>query len=79
MTGIFVAALVVTLLQFLRVRDRRLIAVLALFACLALAESLDDWRGRRLFQAGAAAAGLSLVAVLSRPEDRAPRGTPPAK
>jgi hypothetical protein len=78
-TGMFVAALVVTLLQFLRVRDRRLLPLIVLFTFLALAESQDDWRPRRWFQAGAVAAGLSLVAILSRPEGRPSPGAPPAK
>ena len=75
----FVATLVVALLQFLRVRDRRLLPLLALFACLALAESREDWLLRRFFQGGAVAAGLSLVAVLSRPDGRPSHGAPPAK
>jgi hypothetical protein len=75
----FVATLVVALLQFLRVRDKRLLPLLALFAFLALAESREDRTPRRWFQAGAAAAGLSLVAVLSRPEGRPSQGAPSAK
>jgi hypothetical protein len=71
-----VAALVVTLLQFLRVRDRRLLAVMALFAFLAVAESRRDRWDRRWFQLGAAASGLSLVAVLARPKARPPAGPP---
>jgi hypothetical protein len=73
----FVAALVVTLLQFVRVRDRRLLPILALFAFLGLAESRDDWWRRRWFQAGAVAAGLSLVAMLA--PARGAHGGPPAK
>jgi hypothetical protein len=75
----FVATLVVALLQFLRVRDKRLLPLMALFGFLALAESREGWVARRWFQAGAVAAGLSLVAVLSRPEGRPSQGAPPAR
>jgi hypothetical protein len=64
--GFFVAASVVTALQFLRLKDRRLLLLLALFVFLAEAHSLewwDPWRDRFHFAAGFA--GLGLLFVLS--------------
>ena len=66
MVGAFVAAAVVTLVQFLRVGDRRLLLVAAMFACQTQAlsrEWYDVWRD--VFQAGVCAAGLALVLMLS--------------
>ena len=71
MVGGFIAATVVTLLQFLRLRDRRLLLLAAMFAFQAQAlarEWYDVWRD--VFQAGVCAAGLGCCS-LSR------RGTPP--
>jgi hypothetical protein len=56
----------VTLLQFLRVRDRRLLLLAALFACQSQAlarEWHDVWRD--VFQAAVCAAGLGLMLALS--------------
>jgi hypothetical protein len=64
--GFFIAASVVTMLAFLRVKDRRLLLLLALFVCLARAHSLewwDPWKDRFHFAAGFA--GLGLLFVLS--------------
>ena len=72
MVGFFVAASVVTLLQFLRGKDLRLLLLLALFLSLAEAHSLewwDPWKGR--FHLAAGFAGLGLLFALSprhRPE-----------
>jgi len=75
--GLFVAAMVVTLMQFLRVRRRRLLPVLALFAFLALAESREHWDvWRRGFHAFAVVAGLGLVVVLSAPHEEDRRRSP---
>jgi hypothetical protein len=66
--GFFVAASVVTALQFLRVKDRRLLLLLALFVFLAEAHSLewwDPWKERFHFAAGFAGLGL-LVALAPR-------------
>jgi hypothetical protein len=66
--GFFVAATVVTAFQFLRLKDRRLLLLLALFAFLAAAHSLewwDPWRDRYHFAAGFA--GLGLLLALSPP------------
>ena len=73
MVGLFVAGTVVTLLQFLRVRDRRLLLLAAMFAFQSQAlgrEWYDVWRD--VFQAGVCAAGLGLLLALS------PRHTHPA-
>jgi hypothetical protein len=66
MVGAFIAATVVTLLQFLRVRDRRMLLLAALFAFQAQAlarEWYDVWRD--VFQVGVCAAGLGLLLALS--------------
>ena len=75
MVGGFVAATVVTLLQFLRLRDRRLLLLAALFAFQAQAlsrEWYDFWRD--VFQSGVCAAGLGLLLALS---PRHPQAPPP--
>ena len=71
MVSFFVASTVVTLLQYLRIREARLLPLLALFAMLALAHSRDDWRASRAFHLGAGAAGLALLVMLS-PRHSAP-------
>ena len=66
MVGAFVGATVVTLLQFVRLRDRRLLLLAAMFAFQAQAlarEWYDLWRD--VFQAGVCAAGLGLLLVLT--------------
>jgi hypothetical protein len=66
MGGAFVAATVVALVQFVRVRDRRLLLVAAMLACQSQAlarEWYDVWRD--VFQAGVCAAGIALVLALS--------------
>ena len=75
MVGGFVAASVVTLLQYLRLRDRRLLLLAALFAFQAQAlsrEWYDFWRD--VFQSGVCAAGLGLLLALS---PRHPQAPPP--
>lgn len=76
MVGGFIAATVVSLLQYLRVRDRRLLLLAAMFAFQAQAlarEWYDVWRD--VYQAGVCAAGLLLLLALS---PRHPRGSEPA-
>ena len=80
MVGLFVAATVVSLLQFLRVRDRRLLLLAAMFAFQSQAlgrEWYDVWRD--VFQAGVCAAGLGLLLALSpRAHAGPPRAEPAA-
>jgi hypothetical protein len=80
MVGAFMAATVVTLLQFVRVRDRRLLLLAAMFAFQAQAlarEWYDVWRDA--FQIGVCAAGLGLLFALSprRPHPAPPPPPPP--
>lgn len=77
MVGGFVAATIVTLAQFVRLRDRRLLLLAALFAFQAQAlsrEWFDFWKD--VFQAAACAAGLALLLALS---PRSSRPGPPAE
>jgi hypothetical protein len=75
MVGGFVAATVVTLVQFLRLRDRRLLLLAALFAFQSQALAREWWDVLRdVFQAGVCAAGLGLLLTLS---PRHPHPTPP--
>ncbi len=80
MVGGFIGATVVTLLQFLRLRDRRLLLLAAMFACQAQAlarEWYDIWRDA--FQAGVCAAGLCLLLALSwRQAQPTPPPPPPS-
>ncbi len=84
MAGLFIAATVVSLLQYLRVRDRRLLLLAAMFACQSQAlsrEWYDVWRD--VFQAGVCAAGLGLLLALSprhthAAASRAEAGPPPS-
>jgi hypothetical protein len=86
-TGLFVAAAVVALLQFVRVRDWRALLLAAMFACQVQAlgrEWYDPWRD--VFQAGVCVAGLGLLFALPHPHQRPapppppqpPRPAPPA-
>jgi hypothetical protein len=79
MVGAFIAATVVTLLQFLRSRDRRmlLLAAMLAFQSQALArEWYDVWRD--VFQAGVCAAGLGLLLALSPRHAHPAPPAPPA-
>ena len=77
MVGAYVAATIVTLVQYLRFHDRRLLVLVFVFAFQAQAlyrEWYDFWKD--MFQTGALALGLLLVLILS---PRHPRpGPPPA-
>jgi hypothetical protein len=66
-----VAAIVVTLAQYLRLSDRRLLPLLGLFVCLAIAHSRGEWEPvGRVFHFGAVGMGLLEVFVLRRGEAR---------
>jgi len=65
LTAFFVAAAVVTLVQWLRVRERRLLPLLALFALLAVAHYQRDWAAARPYHFAAGVAGLVLLLMLS--------------
>jgi hypothetical protein len=80
MVGGFVAATVVTLLQFLRLRDRRLLLLAAMFAFQAQALAREWWDvWRDVFQSGVCAAGLGLLLALSPRRPPAPPQPPPGR
>jgi hypothetical protein len=66
MVSLYAAATIVTLLQFLRRRERRLLPLLGLFAGLAVARQLDERSGwATACEVVAIAAGLVLVGMLT--------------
>ena len=74
MEGLFVAGAVITLVQFVRLRDRRLLPLALLLAFLAGAEGREPWEAwRKRFQVAALASGLTLLAMLSIEDDAAAR------
>jgi hypothetical protein len=76
--GGFVAATIVSLLQFLRVRDRRMLLLAAMFAFQAQALAREWWDvWRDVFQAAVCAAGLLLLLALS-PRHHPPHAAPAA-
>jgi hypothetical protein len=62
--GFYVAAAVITLLQYVRVRDRRLLPLMAMFALLAAAHDQTDWFVARRLHFAAGACGLLLLGML---------------
>jgi hypothetical protein len=84
-TGAYIASMVVTLVQYVRLRDRRLLPLLALFAFQALALTREWWDYKKeVFQTAACASGLVLLLVLTlrrptpEPEPPPPDPSPPA-
>lgn len=66
MEGLFVAGAVVSAIQFVRLRDRRLVPLAFFLAFLAGVESREPWEPwRRRFQLAAAAAGIALAVMIS--------------
>jgi hypothetical protein len=64
----YVAATVVALVQWWRVREQRLLGLLALFLCLAVAHHQPDWYTARPYHFAAGVAGLALLVMpASRP------------
>jgi hypothetical protein len=61
----FFAASVVALLQFLRVRDKRLLPLVAAIALLAVAHHQGDWFAARPWHIAAGLALLLAIATLS--------------
>jgi hypothetical protein len=78
MIGAYVASMVVTLVQYVRLRDRRLLPLLALFAFQALALTRDWWDYKKeVFQTAACAAGLVLLLLLTLRRPAPPEAPPP--
>ncbi len=78
MIGAYVASMVVTLIQYVRLRDRRLLPLLALFAFQALALTRDWWDYKKeVFQTASCASGLVLLLVLTLRRPASPLGPPP--
>jgi hypothetical protein len=78
MIGAYVASMVVTLIQYVRLRDRRLLPLLALFAFQTLALTRDWWDYKKeVFQTAACASGLALLLVLTLRRPPSPPGPPP--
>lgn len=78
MIGAYVASMVVTLIQYLRLRDRRLLALLALFAFQALALTREWWDYKKeVFQTASCAAGLALLLMLTLGQPAHPGSAPP--
>jgi hypothetical protein len=78
MVGSFVAATVVSLLQFLRLRDKRFLLLAALFACQSQALAREWWDvWRDVYQSAVCAAGLGLVLSLSPRTRRGPDASQP--
>ena len=73
MAGLYVGALVVALLQYLRFRERRLLALMALLTLLAMAHLRGlSWAWANALHIGAGIAALALVFVLSPRASRHP-------
>jgi hypothetical protein len=78
MIGAYVASMVVTLVQYLRLRDRRLLLLLGLFAFQALALTRDWWDYKKeVFQTTSCAFGLALLLALTLRRSAPPPPPPP--
>jgi hypothetical protein len=72
--GLFVAAAVITVVQFWRLRDRRLVPLALMLAFLAGAEGREPWEAWRWrYQIGALASALALLAMFSIEDEAAAR------
>src|SRR5262249_6005197 len=73
MSGFYVAASVVTLVHWLRMKDRRLLPLLGLFSMMAAAHAFEWWhQWHDDFELAAIVCGLALLPLTDR------RGTPAA-
>jgi hypothetical protein len=78
--GLFVAGAVIAVVQYWRLRDRRLVPLALMLAFLAGAEAREPWEAwRRRFQVAALASGLALLAMLSMEDDAAARRARPPR
>lgn len=78
MIGAYIASMVVTLIQYVRLRDRRLLPLLALFAFQTLALTREWWDYKKeVFQTASCAAGLVLLLVLTLRRPGPPEAAPP--
>ena len=67
MAAFYVASALVTLIQFVRVRERRLVPLMLLFALQGAGHSVGGWTGwGRLWHLAAGLCGLFLMLWLSR-------------
>jgi len=72
MEGLFIAGAVVATLQYVRLRDRRLVPLAFFLAFLAGVEGREQWEpARRRFQLCAVGAGLALAVMISFEADPA--------
>ena len=71
LAAFYVAATVVTLMHYVRVRDHRVLPLLAMFACLFVAHAQADWFAARPWHLAAGVAGLAQLLLLT------PRPTKP--
>jgi hypothetical protein len=73
-TSLWIASAVVALVQYLRLRLRRLIPLMILYLLLAIGESLEGWDWRRpwVHVLAAVAGFVLLVAVSPRHQHPAP-------
>lgn len=62
----YIAAAAVALLQFVRLRDKRLIALVLLFLCLGVAHIQGEWFAARPWHYLAGVSGLVLVVMIPR-------------
>jgi len=77
MIGAYLASMVVTLIQYVRLRDWKLLLLLALFAFQALALTRDWWDYKKeVFQTASCAAGLVLLLALTLHRPAPPEAPP---
>jgi len=65
LTAFYLAASIVTLMQYVRLRDHGALPLLAMFLCLFVAHAQSDWFAARPWHFAAGVAGLLQLWVLS--------------